>query len=87
MFSRLTRWLDRHIPFNFQVEHKPGANIGFGYRTTRFRTLNRSAHMIVCSRLQKLVKLDPLSDSKRKIFPKVNSSLQRPIIMNAFVIH
>ena len=23
MFSRLTRWLDRLIPFDFQVEHKP----------------------------------------------------------------
>ena len=31
-FSRLTRWLDRLIPFDFQVEHKPGAKIGFaGY--------------------------------------------------------
>ena len=28
MFSRLTRWLDRLIPFDFQVEHKPGAKIG-----------------------------------------------------------
>ena len=29
MFSRLTRWLDRLIPFDFQVEHKPAAKIGF----------------------------------------------------------
>ena len=29
MFSRLTRWLDGLIPFDFQVEHKPGAKIGF----------------------------------------------------------
>ena len=29
MFSRLTRWLDRLIPFDFQVEHKPGAKFGF----------------------------------------------------------
>ena len=28
MFSRLTRWLDRLIPFDFQFEHKPGAKIG-----------------------------------------------------------
>ena len=28
MFSRLPRWLDRLIPLNFQVEHKPGAKIG-----------------------------------------------------------
>ena len=28
MFSRLTRWLDRIIPFDFQIEHKPGAKIG-----------------------------------------------------------
>ena len=28
MFSRLARWLDRLIPFDFLVEHKPGAKIG-----------------------------------------------------------
>ena len=28
MFSRVTRWLDRLIPFGFQVEHKTGAKIG-----------------------------------------------------------
>ena len=28
MFSRLTRWLDRLIPFDFRIEHKPGAKIG-----------------------------------------------------------
>ena len=28
MLSRLTRWLDRFIPFDFQVEHKPDAKIG-----------------------------------------------------------
>ena len=32
MFSRLTRWLDRLIPFDFQMEHKTGAKIGLaGY--------------------------------------------------------
>ena len=28
MFSRSTRCLDRLLPFDFQVEHKPGAKIG-----------------------------------------------------------
>ena len=28
MFSQLTRWLDRLIPFDFEVEHMPGAKIG-----------------------------------------------------------
>ena len=28
IFSRLTRWLDRLIPFDFQIELKPGAKIG-----------------------------------------------------------
>ena len=28
MFSRLTRSLDRLIPFDFQIEHKAGAKIG-----------------------------------------------------------
>ena len=28
MFSRLTRWIDRIIPFNSVIEHIPGAKIG-----------------------------------------------------------
>ena len=28
LFSRITRWLDRLIPFDFVIEHKPGAKIG-----------------------------------------------------------
>ena len=28
IISCLTRWLDRLIPFDFQIEHKPGAKIG-----------------------------------------------------------
>ena len=83
LFSRLTRWLDRLILFDFQVEHKPGAKIGFAdYLSSsdaKVRTLNRSAHMIVCLRWRKLVKLDPSSDLKRKFSPNVDSSLQRPI--------
>ena len=38
MFSRLTRWLDRLIPFDFQVEHKPGAKIGFADYLSRHPT-------------------------------------------------
>ena len=39
MFSRLTRWLDRLIPFDFQVEHKPGAKIGLADYLSRHPTL------------------------------------------------
>ena len=28
IFSRLTRWIDRKIPFGFVIEHMPGAKIG-----------------------------------------------------------
>ena len=28
LFSRLTRWLDKLIPYDFVIEHKPGAKIG-----------------------------------------------------------
>ena len=28
LFSRLKRWLDRLIPFDFVIEHKPVAKIG-----------------------------------------------------------
>ena len=27
--SRLTRWVDRLLPFNFNLEHIPGKNMGF----------------------------------------------------------
>ena len=39
MFSRLTRWLDRLIPFDFQVEHKPGAKIGLADYLSRHPSL------------------------------------------------
>ena len=35
-FSRLTRWLDSLIPFDFQVEHKPGAKIGLADYLSRY---------------------------------------------------
>ena len=28
MFSRLTRWIDRFNPFDFKIEHMPGAKVG-----------------------------------------------------------
>ena len=40
MFSRLTRWLDRLIQFNFQVEHKPGAKIGLADYLSRHPSLD-----------------------------------------------
>ena len=39
MFSRLRRWLDRLIPFDFQVEHKPGAKIGLADYLSRYPSL------------------------------------------------
>ena len=39
MFSRLTRWVDRLIPFDFQVEHKPGAKIGLADYLSRHPSL------------------------------------------------
>ena len=40
MFSRLTRWLDRLIPFDFQVDNKPGAKIGFADYLSRHPSLD-----------------------------------------------
>ena len=39
MFSRLTRWLDRLIPFDFQVEHIHGAKIGLADYLSRHSSL------------------------------------------------
>ena len=33
--SRLTRWVDRLLPFNFSVEHFAGKNMGFAYYFSR----------------------------------------------------
>ena len=33
--SRLTRWVDRLLPFHFSVEHIPGKNLGFAYYLSR----------------------------------------------------
>ena len=29
MHSRLTRWVNRHLPFNFKISHIPGKDMGF----------------------------------------------------------
>ena len=36
--SRLTRWVDRLLPFHFAVEHVPGKNIGFADYLSRNHT-------------------------------------------------
>ena len=40
MFSKLTRWLDRLIPFDFQVKYKPGAKIGLDDYISRHPSLD-----------------------------------------------
>ena len=89
MFSRLSRWLDRLIPFDFQVEHKPGAKLDspITYRGNPAWMLNRSTPMIVCLQWRKLVELDPPSDLKRKLSPEIDSSLHRLLIINAFLLY
>ena len=89
MFSRLTRWLDRLIPFDFQVEHKPAAKIGFADYLSRHPSSDAKPVSTYDSMftVAKISQLDSHSDLKRKNYPKVNSSLQRLIIINAFVIY
>ena len=36
--SRLTRWVDRLLPFNFSVEHIAGKNMGFAHYFSRHPT-------------------------------------------------
>ena len=36
IFSRLARWLDRLIPFDFEVEHMPGAKIELADYLSRY---------------------------------------------------
>ena len=89
MFSRLTRWLNRLIPFDFQVEHKPAAKIGLADYLSRHPSLDAQPVSTYDSMFTvgKLVELDPPSDLKRKLSPKIDSSLHRLLIINAVVIY
>ena len=64
IFSRLTRWLDRLIPFDFRVEHKPVAKIGFADYLSRHPSSDAKPVSTYDSMFtwQNLVILDPPSD-------------------------
>ena len=57
------------------------------YRGIPAWMLNRLAPTTVCSRWRKLAKLDPPSDLKKNLSPKIDSSFHRLLIIDAFVIY
>ena len=57
------------------------------YRGIPAWMLNRLAPTTVCLRWRKLAKLDPPSDLKRNLSPKIDSSFHRLLIIDAFVIY
>ena len=72
MFSRLTRWLDRLIPFDFQVEHKPGAKIAFTDYLSRHPSSDAKPVSIYDSMFT-VAKIDQIRSAlgfKKKIFSK-----------------
>ena len=89
MFSRLTRWLDRLIPFDFQVEHKPGAKIGLADYLSRHPSLDAKPVSTYDSMftVAKISKTRSALGFEKEASPKVDSSLHRLLIINAFVIY
>ena len=89
MFSRVPRWLDRLILFDFQVEHKPGAKIGLADYLSRHPSSNAKPVRTYDSMftVAKIILIRSTSDLQRNISPKANSSLQRLLIVNVFVLY
>ena len=89
MFSRITRWLDRLIPFDCQVEHKTGAKVGFADYLSRHPSSDAKPVSTYDSMftVAKIIQSRSALGFEKEIFPEVDSSLQRLIIINAFVIH
>ena len=54
MFSRLTRWIDRIIPFDFVIEHMPGLKLAWRiiYQGIRWGKQQELAFMITLSQWQ-----------------------------------
>ena len=89
MFSRLTRRLDRLIPFDFQVVHKPGAKMGLADYLSRHPSLDAQP----CCTYDSMFTVAKISSIKsalgfqQEALSKIDSSLHRLIILNAFVIY
>ena len=83
MFSRLTRWLDRLILFDFQVEHKPGAILGFADYLSRHpssdakpvSTYDSMFTVAKISQIRSVLGFEKVVFSKRRLeSPKANNS-------------
>ena len=82
MFSRLTRWLDRLIPFDFQVEHKPGAKIGLADYLSRHPSLEPQPISTYDSMftVAKISRIRSALGFKKKTFSK--NKLESPSVTN-----
>ena len=89
MFSRLTRWLDRLIPFDSQVEHKPGAKIGLVDYLSRHPSLDAQPVSTYDSMftVAKISRIRSALGFEKEAYPKIDSRLHRLLIINAFVIY
>ena len=82
MFSRLTRWLDRLKPFDFQVEHKPGAKKGLADYLSRHPSL-KSQHVSTYDSMFTVAKISRIRSAlgfKKKPFFK--NKLESPSVTN-----
>ena len=46
MHSKLTRWVNRPLPFNFENSHKPGKDMGFTNLLSKL-TLGKTSHLLI----------------------------------------
>ena len=71
------------------MEHKPGAKIGFEDYLSK-HPISDAKPVSTYDSMFTVAKISQIRYAlgfKKKISPKVNSSLQRPIMINAFLIY
>ena len=84
LFSRLTRWLDRLIPFDFQVEHKPGVKIRLADYLSRHPSLDAKLVSTYDSmfRVAKLSRIRSALGFEKEAFSKGRLESQSPPVTN-----
>ena len=88
-FRRLTIWLDRLIPFDFQVEHKPGAKIGLADYLLRYPSVDAKpvSNYDSMFTVAKVRRIRSALGFEKEAFSKGRLECPSVKIINAFVIY
>ena len=82
MFSWLTRWIDRIVPFDFMKEHMPGAKVGMADYLSR-HPAGEAERISRYDNTLKLAKVTPINKSFD--YRSETSRLKANIIRNSIV--